>query len=225
MRIVFVGASAVTLATARMLIHQGHEVVLIEQDKNKQEEIAQELDCGLLLGDGTRPDILKEVSPSQCDLLLCLTNNDQRNLIASLVGRSLGFPRVITRIESEEFELICHELGLKETILPSRTIARYLADLVAGAPDVELAPVLKGEARLFSCRLGEGEPERVSELDLPAEARVICLYRAQQFLLAEPDTRLHKGDELVILTHSRHLPALEARWAPSVMPPADPASE
>ena len=157
--------------------------------------------------------------------MLCLTNNDQRNLIASLVGRSLGFPRVITRIESEEFELICHELGLKETILPSRTIARHLADLVAGAPDVELASVLKGEARLFSCRLGDDEPERVSELALPDEARVICLYREQQFLLAEPDSRLHKGDELVILTHSRHLPALEARWSPNVLPPVEPAAD
>jgi len=85
--------------------------------------------------------------------------------------------------------------------------------------------VLKGEARLFSCRLGDDEPERVSELALPDEARVICLYREQQFLLAEPDSRLHKGDELVILTHSRHLPALEARWSPNVLPPVEPAAD
>lgn len=218
MRIVFVGANAVSLATARMLIHQGHEVVLIEQDKERLAEIGDELDCGLLHGDGTRPEILKEADPANSDLLLCLTNNDQRNLIASLVGRSQGFARVITRIESEEFEAICHELGLKETILPSRTIARHLADLVAGAPDVELASALKGEARLFSCILTEEAEDRVAALALPEEARVICLYRRNEFMLTHADSRLYPGDELVILTHSRHLPALEARWPPKGLP-------
>ncbi|MEJ2690601.1 MAG: NAD-binding protein, partial [Deltaproteobacteria bacterium] len=42
-------------------------------------------------GDGSHPNILREVNPEQTDFLFCLTNNDQDNLIASLGGRSLGF--------------------------------------------------------------------------------------------------------------------------------------
>jgi trk system potassium uptake protein TrkA len=44
------------------------------------------------------PNILREVNPEQTDFLFCLTDSDQANVIASLVGRSLGFKRVVTSI-------------------------------------------------------------------------------------------------------------------------------
>ncbi|MCI5120475.1 MAG: hypothetical protein D3908_04625, partial [Candidatus Electrothrix sp. AUS4] len=68
--------------------------------------------------DGSQPDILREVNPEQTDFLFCLTDSDQANLIANLVGRSLGFKRIVTSIDDPQFVGICHELGLKDTIIP-----------------------------------------------------------------------------------------------------------
>lgn len=91
------------------------------------EDLSDRLDCSFLNGDGSTPAILREVGPEQTDVLFCLTDSDQANLISGLVGRSLGFRRVILSIQDSEFEGICRELGLVEdTILPSRTISRYL---------------------------------------------------------------------------------------------------
>lgn len=212
MRTVFVGTSAATLATARALIHRGDEVVIIENDKARIDELAEELDCSFMLGDGTRPDVLREVSPSQSDFLFCLTNNDHLNLIASLVGHSLGFSRVITRIEDPEFETICHELGLKDIIIPSRTLARSLEDMVAGSQNVEFSSILKDEARFFTFAVAEADCGTVDELALPDGARVICFYRKDQFVLAEPQLSLQVDDQVVILTHSRNLQLLEQRF-------------
>jgi trk system potassium uptake protein TrkA len=116
----------------------------------KIDELSEEMDCSFLQGDGSRPDILREVNPEQTDFLFCLTDSDQANVIASLVGRSLGFKRVVTSIQDEQFEVICHELGLKDTIIPSRTISRYLEDMVGGTENVELSTVIKDEARFFT---------------------------------------------------------------------------
>ncbi len=217
MRTVFVGASGVSIATARALIKNGHQVIIIESNKAKIEELSDDLDCSFLLGDGSRPDVLQEVDPSETDVLFCLTNDDQDNVIASVVGRSLGFRRVVTRIEDPGFEGICRELGLKETIIPTQTISRYLEDLVAGAQSVELSFVLKDEARFFTFIVGDEDALPVPELALPDQARVICLYRNERFLFPGTDTRLHKRDEVVILTHSRNLTELEARWPPKLL--------
>jgi trk system potassium uptake protein len=54
----------------------------------------------------------------------------------------------------------------------------------------------------------------VGELKLPEDAKVICLYRDQEFILAESETKMIQGDEVVILTHSRNIPELKDRWAP-----------
>ena len=62
-RAVFIGASPATIATAKVLLSRGHEVVIIEQDKEKAESLTESLDCGILHGDGSRPAILKEADP------------------------------------------------------------------------------------------------------------------------------------------------------------------
>lgn len=215
MRVVFTGASDLSVRAAQLLIKRGVEVVVIEKDRERIDELSDTMDCGFLQGDAGKPEILREAGPDQTDILYCLSNDDRVNIIASLIGASLGFERVVTKIEEPDLEEICLELGLKDTIVPSRTIGRFLADLAHGPQILELSTIIKGEARFFSFRAGDGEKQRtVDDLDLPAEARVICLYREDRFQLADPRTRLQEGDEVVILTHSRNLGELRRRWAP-----------
>jgi trk system potassium uptake protein TrkA len=212
MRAVFVGASALSVSTARILLERGHDVVIIERDKDRIEELSEELDCGFLHGDGAKPLILKEADPSLTDLLFCLTGNDQTNIIASLVGRSLGFGRVITRIEDSELEHICIELGLEDTIIPTRTIGRYLADMLSGQDILELSAMVRDEVRFFAFVARDEDAGRVSALRLPRRARVIYLYRGEDFHPADPDTELREGDEVMVVCHYEDLADLEGRW-------------
>ncbi len=214
MRAVFVGTSELTLHTSRLLVDGGHEVVIIESDRERIDEVTKLIDCGILHGDGSKPAILREANPTQTDILFCLTNNDRTNIIASLVGRSLGFRRVITAIEDPEFETICIELGLEDVIIPMQTIGRYLADVTRGIDIIELSTVIKGAARFFAFVLDDDSVHRVAELELPSDAQAICLYREDEFMLLSDTTRLHKGDEIIVLTHSRNLRELHERWHP-----------
>jgi trk system potassium uptake protein TrkA len=181
MRIVFVGAGKVSIETAKALIKKGHEVILIETDKAKIDALSEEMDCSFLQGDGSQPNLLREVNPAQADFLFCLSDSDQANVIASLVGRSLGFNRVVTSIGDPQFEGICRELGLKDTIIPSRTMSFYLEDMVEGSENIDLSTVIKNEARLFLFEAKEEDAVAARDLDLPAEARVICFYRDDKF--------------------------------------------
>jgi len=217
MRIAFVGAGEVTERAADLLIGRGHEIIIIEMAKEKIDDLSDRLDCSFLHGDGSSPAILREVGPEQTDVLFCLTDSDQANLISGLVGRSLGFKRVILSIEDPEFEGICRELKLEDIILPSRTISRYLADMVEGLDILELSTVIKGEARFFSFTVDKEKGKVVAELDLPKDTKVVCYYRDGQFSLMDDDTKFRKGDELVILTHSQNLGNLRERWQPKQM--------
>ena len=212
MRTVFLGAGKVSVETAKGLIKKGHEVVIIETDKAKIDELSEEMDCSFLQGDGSQPNILCEVNPAQTDFLFCLTDSDQANVIASLVGRSLGFSRIVTSIGDPQFEDICRELGLKDTIVPSRTISRYLEDMVYGGENVELSRVIKDEARFFVLVAKEEDAVAAKDLNLPAGAKVICYYRDGKFSHADKETTFRIGDEVVILTHSKNMPTLRERW-------------
>ncbi|MGA7180874.1 MAG: TrkA family potassium uptake protein [Thiobacillaceae bacterium] len=214
MRAVFIGGGAIAVMTARTLIKRGHEVVIIERDKGRIDALAEELDCGFIQGDGGKPAILREADPEQTDFVFCLTGNDQSNIIASLVGKSLGFKRVVTRIEDPEFEHICIGLGLEDTIVPARTIGRYLADMVAGHDPLELSAMIKDEARVFSFVVKEEEAGTIDALDLPKDSRVVCCYRDGKFRLPKPGDELQADDEVVLITHSRNVPDLKKHWGP-----------
>ncbi len=216
MRFAFVGAGEVAVRTAEFLIDKGHEVVIIESDQNRIDELVDQLDCSFLKGDASSPAILREVSPKQTDVLFSISNSDPINLIASLVGRSLGFKRVITSIQNPDFEEICRELGLDETIIPSRTISRYLADMAQGLDIIELSTVIKDTARFFTFIAGKEEAGSIGDLKLDEKARVICFYRDGRFMLADGNDRLRKGDEVVILTDNETLKELEERFEPNL---------
>jgi trk system potassium uptake protein TrkA len=195
MRIVFSGASPLTIITARTLIKQGHEVIIIEVNKEKIDQICDELDCSFLHGDSAKPAVLSQVDPKNSDILFCLTNSDQINIITSLLGRSMGFKRVITSI-------------------PVWALSRYLDNMVHGLDTINLSTLLKEDARFFTFTAGEEDATSVSELGLPKDAKVIFYYRDNKFHFADDDTKLRKGDEVVLLTHSKNLPDFNERWYP-----------
>lgn len=212
MRVVFIGSSRLSVATARNLLENDHEVVFIEEDRERIEDLSESMDCGIIRGDGTRPDILRESDPDSTDVLFCLTDSDQNNIIASLVGRSQGFSRIITRIEDPEFDVVCAELGIQDTIVPTRTTAALLTDMARGYDVLQLSSLFKGDARLFTFMTDKEDAGDVSELDLPEEARVICFYRDGEFHLADGDTVLKRGDEAVILTTSDGVVRLSEKY-------------
>jgi len=214
MRTVFIGAGEIAVQAAQQLLDRGHEVVIVERDRETIDHLSTDYDCGFLHGDGSRPEVLSEADPANTDILYCLTDNDQNNIIASLVGRNLGFPRIITRIEDPAFEPICRELGLENTIVPSRTIGRYIADIVEGIDVLELSSAIKGDARLFDFLARPEDAGPVEALNLPAQAKVICYYRDGRFHHADPNDKLRSGDEVVVLTHASVLPDLKAEWQP-----------
>lgn len=212
MRAVFVGAGSLAVMTARFLLRRRHEVVIIERNKERIEALAGELDCGFLLGDGSKPVILREADPARTDVLFCLTGNDQANILASLVGRSLGFARIVTKIDDPEFEHICIELGLEDMIIPSRTIGRYLADLFQGMNLLDLSGVIKDEARIFTFVARRDDEMPAADLNLPSRSRIVCLYRGGKFVPLEDDTHLREDDEVVLITHADDLASLHERW-------------
>lgn len=214
-RIVFVGGGETATKTTELLIQRGHEVVIIDEDPKRLEVLTERLDCSFLEGDGSKPHILEQAGPELTDVLFCLSGSDQDNIIASLVGRSMGFKRVITRIEDGAFENVCYELGLKDVVIPSRTISHYLSDMAEGLTSFELSSMIKDEARLFTFVVGEDDTGTVGDLELPEDADVICYYRNGRFSLVGEDDTLNEGDEVVILTHSENLNGLRERWQPA----------
>ena len=207
MRIVLLGTGSLSLATARLLIDHGHEVIVIEPDQAKVEKLSEEFDCSFVTGDASRPAVLKDVDPKHTDFLFCLAENDQENIIAALVGRTLGFGRVVTSIKDPDYGPICAELGLEDAIFLDRSLAHDLVDMVAGVERAGLSAAVRGGLRFLAFRVTERQAGRLADLGMPESTRVVAVTRAGKSRLAADDTKLEDGDEVLVVAEAKAIDA------------------
>ncbi len=208
MKAIFVGASSIAIMTAQLLLKRNHEVIIIESDKEKIDTISADLDCGFLHGDGSKPSLLREANPEEDDILYCLTGYDQTNIIASLVGRSLGFGNVVTKIQDPSYEHVCIELGLEDTITPSRSIGRQMADMFEGRDPFELSTMFRYDATVISFVAQKKHIGEISDFALPKDSRIMCIYRKEKLIIPEESEQIKLDDEVIIITHQKNIKAL-----------------
>jgi len=213
MRAIFVGASPLTVMAARRLLKGGHDVVIIEEDKERISTLSETLDCGFIHGDGSRPAVLEELSPGESDMLFCLSSEDQDNIIASLVAQTMNFKRVITKIEDPDFQIICTKLGLDDVIVPDRDVGERLADLVEGHDVADLSAAVESGIRFFHFVAREQDVGRIGELDLPDQVRVIVITRGEKSIIVSDDDVLKQDDRVLVVAHRDDLEKLKKRFA------------
>jgi len=212
MRIVIIGASGTALETARRLLKNGHDVVIIEADQDRIDDLSEDIECGFLLGDGSRPSILREASPKNTDILLCLTDSDQDNIIAGLVGRSMEFERTIVRISDPEFQPVCDELGLEDLFMPEQEFGRSLVELIEADAQGGYIAELRGKLRFFSLKVGKDEQGSISDLSLPDDVRAVAVTRNDSSEPVDDNTTLKEDDILLLITPEKRLEKLHENY-------------
>src|SRR5918994_6036123 len=103
MRTVIIGAGEVGLNTARLLSHEGHSVVLVEQDERLVEKATEQLDALVIAGNGANPKLLSEAGIKRSDLLIAASSSDEVNIIACLAAKSQGVSRTVARIHNPDY--------------------------------------------------------------------------------------------------------------------------
>ncbi|MCA1849029.1 MAG: NAD-binding protein, partial [Actinobacteria bacterium] len=103
MRTVIVGAGEVGFNTARLLSHEGHDVVLVEQDEVLVERAAEQLDALVVQGNGASPKVLAEAGIEKSELLIAATTTDEVNIIACLTAKAQGVPRTVARLHNPDY--------------------------------------------------------------------------------------------------------------------------
>lgn len=209
MRVVIVGASRFGAAIAEQLIEAEHEVVLVDKDHQRLEDLAERLDCGMIEGDGTLPTVLKEVYRSEEDVCVSVTNASEDNILSALVARSVGFGRVIPQIVSSELVNVCHQLDLRDVINPHATVAESIAEALEDRAALDHETALQNQLSLKRVHV----PDRLAgcrfcDIDLPERARGVALIRDGEESLLDRDEELREGDHILMAVHREELDAL-----------------
>lgn len=211
MRIVIIGASSFGLAIAEQLIETDREVVLIDKSRDLLEQAAEQIDCGMMEGDGTNPDVLREAYRGEEDVCIAVTNASEINILAALIARSIGYGRVIPQITSNALLRVCGELGLDDVINPHARVAEDIVEALASGGEAAQEPLLQEGLVLTRVSV----PKRLAgqALNLPGEGRIVALIRDGKEYLPDREISLQEGDILILVLRREAQDELEKTFA------------
>jgi trk system potassium uptake protein TrkA len=201
MYVIIVGASKIGLALARLLIEEKSNVVIVEKDDAKAKEIAEEIDALVINGSGTEIDVLREAGAEKADVIVSATSDDAVNLMVCELARMLGIERRITLSQNPKHEEIFKEVGVEQIIYPSRTIAKYIRNLIL-RPGVKSVLTTMQDADIIEITIPEDAlvvGKEIREIGMPEGSTIAAIHRNGELIIPRGSTVLKAGDRLTIL--------------------------
>ncbi len=134
MRIVIIGLGTIGKTILKNLAYEGHNVTIIDEDKEKVESLIEKYDVTGVVGNGACLDIQKEAGVKGADLAIVLTESDELNIFTCLVSKKLGVKNTITRVRnpdySEQIMSMQDELGISMIVNPEKDTASEIFNLI-----------------------------------------------------------------------------------------------
>ena len=215
-RIMVAGGGNIGLRLARAL-EGSYSVRLVEHNKRRCEMLAAKVEHALVLnGDATDEELLEEENIAEMDLFIAVTNDDENNIMSSLLAKRMGARRVVALINRRSYVDLVQRAQIDIAISPAQaTIGKLLAhvrrgDVVAvhslrrGAAEA-LEAVVHGDRD--SCRVTD---RRIEEIELPPGTTIGAIVRGEEVLMAHHDTRIAAGDHVIVfVTDKKIVPRVE----------------
>lgn len=208
--VIILGASRTGFYLAKMLLMAGNSVKIIEVDRNRCDEMSDLLhDAVVINGDGARQELLLEEGLQSADAFVALTGMDEQNILLSYFATSQNVPKVIAKVNRDEFSPTAERLGLDCTVSPRKTIAniivRYARGLEnsIGSSKVETLYKLmddKAEALEFIVSQDSdivGVP--LKELKTKKNTLVAGITRGRKTVIPSGNDMILKGDHVIVL--------------------------
>ncbi|HEY5275277.1 MAG TPA: TrkA family potassium uptake protein [Coriobacteriia bacterium] len=211
MFVLVVGGGKVGYYLTRELSESGHEVVLMEKDRGRADQIADEIGSIVVAKDGCEGSALADAGANRADVVAAVTGDDEDNLvICQMAKHHFAVPKTIARVNNPKNEPLFKHLGVDELISPTRMILGSIEQDIPVHEILHLAP-LSHEFELVEAQLTAESPAvgtTLLQMQLPAGCAIVAIVRDEVAQAVAPDTIFRVGDKVIATGRLENEPAL-----------------
>jgi len=203
MFVLVVGGGKVGYYLTKELIENGHEVVLMEKERARADQIADEIGSVVMPHDGCEGKYLASAGANRADIVAAVTGDDEDNLvICQMAKHHFDVGRTIARVNNPKNEALFKHLGVDEIISPTRMILGSIEQDIPVHELLHLAQLGEGQLELIEAHLQAGSPavgRAPKDLDIPDGCSLFAVIRGGVALPLRPDTTLFEGDKVIAI--------------------------
>jgi trk/ktr system potassium uptake protein len=207
MYVLIAGGGKVGANLTRSLLRTGHEVTLVEQRPYRFDKLEAEFEHQVIRGDATELYVLERAGIKRPpDLLVAATGDDEDNIVICQIAREkYGVEKVIARINDPRNQPYFDLLGISPTVSATGAIMALIEHEVPEHGLIHLLELQKENLEIVEITVGKGSPcegKRIAALRLPEGARLISVSRNGKAEIADPETQLESGDQVLAILES-----------------------
>ena len=207
MRVIIIGAGKVGYKLAEKLSQENYEVLVIEQNEDRRKILQENLDVLVSGGNGASPRVLADAGIIHTDLLIAVTDQDEVNMLACMVGKRAGVARTIARVRSPEYvqkdqALFREWMGIDLLINPEMVTALEILQILKTPAALDVEEFAEGLVRLLEVKLRMDSPFAnipLKNLSLPAKILVVGILRQDKMIIPNGNDQLLPDDHVFFI--------------------------
>jgi trk system potassium uptake protein TrkA len=203
MFVLVVGGGKVGYYLAKELLESGHEVVLMEKDRQRANQISDELGSIVFANDGCEGKYLGEAGCSRADIVAAVTGDDEDNLvICQMAKHHFDVPRTIARVNNPKNEELFRHLGVDEIISPTRMALGSIEQDIPVHELLHLAALGESDLEIIEAHLQDGSPavgQALADIHVPEGCSLFAVVRNGVATPIRSDTVLAVGDKVIAI--------------------------
>ncbi len=200
--VMILGGSKIGYKAARDLCKHNFNVKLIEKEKEKAFEIADELSsCLVIHGDGRDVELLEEEQISDMDAFIAVTGNSETNIMSCLVAKSKGVKKTIALVENMDYFQLSHSIGIDTLINKKLLAANNIFRYIRKGEIVAMTKLNNMNAELLEFIVtptSEVCNKEIKKIDFPRSAIIGGVIRDGVGQITLGDFKINSGDRVVV---------------------------
>ncbi|WP_110666419.1 Trk system potassium transporter TrkA [Salinicola halophilus] len=203
-RVLIAGGGNIGERLAETLEHK-HQVKIIEHDLARCGALSEKLDRTVVLhGSATSKRLMLEENIEDCDIYCALTNDDEVNIMSSMLAKRLGAKKVLTLINNAAYVDLVQGGEIDIAISPQQATIGSLLTHVRRGDIVNVHSLRRGAAEAIEA-IAHGDKRSskligraIGEVDLPSGTSIGAIVRGKEVLIAHDDVVIETGDHLIL---------------------------
>ncbi len=215
--VLIIGGGNIGLNLAKMMETNFEDVriKIIEKDKKRAEQIANELSSSIVInGDALDEEILKEANLEGSETVLALTNDDENNMMACVLAEKTGLKkRTIAIVNKTNYNLLQDSLNIDDLVDPRLTTVSRIMEHVHKGTIGKVYSLLDGEYEFIEAKILEKSEllnKKIKDSNLPEDIKIGAIVRKDKVIIPRSDFIFEKDDLVVFLAKREQLKEVES---------------
>lgn len=211
-RVMVDGGGTVGLKLARNLEKEGVSVKIVENDPSRCSVLVRQLNKSVVLnGPATDQDLLTQENIGSMDAFVSVTNDDENNILSSLLAKRLGAPWTITLANQTAYVPLVTTIGIDVVINPRLLAAGAILQYVRKGKVLSVAS-LRDEYEVIEAEALESSElvdKKVHEVPWPAKSLVLAIERGDKIIIPIGETQIEPKDKVLLFAAKESIPKIE----------------